>query len=95
MASVAGNFLRENEKSNTVNAEKDPVGFVGIDIKDKQEEEAGSFKSDLLEHGCCSKNASGSVPSLHGKHNDQRHVWNGYLFDNENFSSMISFLALH
>ncbi|XP_054784603.1 telomere repeat-binding protein 5-like isoform X2 [Prosopis cineraria] len=71
LASVAGNFLQENENSNAV-AGKDPVGFVGINIKDKQEEEAGSFKSDLFEHGCCGENASGLVSSLQGKHNDQR-----------------------
>ncbi|XP_028773020.1 telomere repeat-binding protein 5-like isoform X2 [Neltuma alba] len=74
LASVAGNFLQENENLNTENAVagKDPVGFVELNIKDKQEDEAGSFKSDLLEHGCCSENASGSVSSLQGKHNDQR-----------------------
>ncbi|KAK4268752.1 hypothetical protein QN277_025361 [Acacia crassicarpa] len=71
LASVAGNFLQENKNSNAENAVagKDSIGFVGINIKDKQEEESGSFKSD---DGCCSENASSSVSSLEGKNNGQR-----------------------
>lgn len=83
MASVAGNFLQENENSNTDNATsgKDPLDPVGVNIKDKQEEAAGSYKGDHFERGSCSENASGSVLCLQGKPDDQRYIymWNGYL----------------
>lgn len=97
MASVAGNFLQEKENSNiTDNAVsgKDPLDFVGINVEDKQEEEAGLVKGDLFEHGSCTENASCFVPGLPGKHNDQRYMLNGYIFSNENFSSKISFFSL-
>lgn len=87
MASVAGSFLQENESSSPDNAAyaKDPCDFVGINIKDKQEDEAGSFKGDLFEHGTCSEIASACVPGLQGKYDNQRYMLNGYLFANENF----------
>ncbi|KAK7339659.1 hypothetical protein VNO77_20338 [Canavalia gladiata] len=74
LASVAGNFLQENENSIPDNATsaKDPHTFAGVNLKDKLEDEGGSFKGDLFEHGTCSEIASACVPSLQGKHDNQR-----------------------
>ncbi|XP_061354239.1 telomere repeat-binding protein 5-like [Gastrolobium bilobum] len=74
LASVAGNFLQENESSIPDNADsvKDPHSFAGINIKDKQEDEVGSFKENLFERGTCSEIASTCVPGLKGKHDNQR-----------------------
>ncbi|XP_027350157.1 telomere repeat-binding protein 5-like isoform X2 [Abrus precatorius] len=74
LASVAGNFLQENESSipDNVSPAKDPHAYAGIIIKDKHEDEGGSFKGDLFEHGTCSEIASACVLSLQGKHDNQR-----------------------
>ncbi|KAI4354503.1 hypothetical protein L6164_003357 [Bauhinia variegata] len=74
LASVAGNFLQENENSIPDDAAfgKDRCHLVGINLEDKQEEEAESFKGDFFEHGSCSENDSGCVHVLQGKHDDQR-----------------------
>lgn len=74
MASVAGNFLQENESSIPDNAasSKDPRAFSGIKIKAKEEDEIGSFKEDQFEHGTCSEVVSACAPSLQGKHDNQR-----------------------
>lgn len=82
LASVAGNFLQENESSILDNAAsvKDPRD------KDKQKDEEGSFKGDLFEHGTCSEIASPPyVTGLQGKHDNQRYMLNDYLFANEKF----------
>ena len=75
MASVAGNLLQKNQSSiadNAVSA-KDPLAFSGINIKDNQQEnQVGSFKEEQFENGTCSEVVSGCVPSLQGKHENQR-----------------------
>ncbi|XP_057436960.1 telomere repeat-binding protein 5-like isoform X2 [Lotus japonicus] len=75
LASVAGNFLQQNESSipdNAADYAKDPHSFAGTNIKDKQEHEAGLFNGDLFEHGNCSGISSACIPSLQGKHDNQR-----------------------
>lgn len=75
MASVAGNILHENASSipDNVVSVKDHPTFSGINIKDnKQENQLGSLKEEQIEHGTCSEVVSGCVPSLQGKHENQR-----------------------
>lgn len=77
--------MHANESSNPDNAAsaKDPDVFPGNDIKDKLEDEAGSFKGDSFEHGTCSEIAT--AYGLQGKHDNQRYMLNSYLFANEKF----------
>ncbi|KAG2404935.1 Telomere repeat-binding protein [Vigna angularis] len=74
LANVAGNFLQESENSglDNVASAKDPHTFSSADMKDKLEDERGSFKKDPCEHGNCSEIVSACVPSRQGKHENLR-----------------------
>ncbi|QCE11739.1 hypothetical protein DEO72_LG10g2975 [Vigna unguiculata] len=78
LANVAGNFLQESENSglDNVASAKDPHTFSSADMKDKLEDEGGSFKKDLCEHGNCSEIVSACVPNRQGKHENLRVVDN-------------------
>uniref|UniRef100_A0A0R0F1D9 HTH myb-type domain-containing protein n=1 Tax=Glycine max TaxID=3847 RepID=A0A0R0F1D9_SOYBN len=83
LASVAGNFLQENESSNPENVvlAKDPRTLSGTNIKDKHGDER-SFKGALFEHGACSEIASVFVPSMQGKHDNHRVMGDSSFLDN-------------
>ncbi|OIW01240.1 hypothetical protein TanjilG_10401 [Lupinus angustifolius] len=84
LASVAGNFLQENESSVLDNAAsaKDPHAFIDLNIKHKQEDEGGSFKRGLFEQGTFSGVASPCVTGSQGGHNSQRIMGDSSLFGN-------------
>ncbi|CAL0304488.1 unnamed protein product [Lupinus luteus] len=74
LASVAGNFLQENESSILENAAsaKDPHAFIDLNIKHKPEDEGGSFKGGLFKHGTYSGVASPCVTGSQGEHDRRR-----------------------
>ncbi|KAK7395281.1 hypothetical protein VNO78_15832 [Psophocarpus tetragonolobus] len=70
LASVAGNFLQENENSVPHNAmpAKYSRTYAATNAKDKHEDEGGSFKGDLFEHGARSEIASACKQGKHDNH---------------------------
>ncbi|KAL2336608.1 hypothetical protein Fmac_011054 [Flemingia macrophylla] len=77
LASVAGNFLQENENldHDSVAPTKDPHIFANTNIKDKHKDERRSFKGVLFEHGSCSEIASTYVTSTQAKlHDNHRYI---------------------
>lgn len=93
MANVAGNFLQESENSgldNVVAPTKDPHTFSSAIIKDKLEDEGGSFKKDLFDIGNCSEIVSACVPSRQGKHENLRYIEQLFFLIMPNFNHFIS-----
>ncbi|KAK7255798.1 hypothetical protein RIF29_29219 [Crotalaria pallida] len=84
LASVAGNFLQENDGSVLDNpaSAKDPRDFVDLNMKHKQEDEGGSFKGTLFENGTCGGVASPCVTDLQVEHDNQRVMGDSSLLGN-------------
>ncbi|XP_019450228.1 PREDICTED: telomere repeat-binding protein 4-like [Lupinus angustifolius] len=74
LASVAGNFLQENDSSILDNAasEKDHHDFTDLNIKHTKDDGGGSFNGGLFENGTCIETVSTCLTGSRGEHDNQR-----------------------